>query len=127
MGYEIQDNGSHLLLDKELPKHLADWVPKLVDSFLAKHSLSRAEIPWWLFHPGGTKILDYLSSSLELKTDQARWAGEILETVGNMSSATILFVLQKFMNDRVSRPRDRIMIVGVGPGLTIELILAEAA
>ena len=125
MGYEIRDNGSHLLLDKELPMHLADWVPRLVDSFLAERKLSRKDVPWWLFHPGGTKILDYLGKSLELHPSQARWAGEVLEQTGNLSSATILFVIDKFMRDRDAKPNDYVMIVGVGPGLTIEIILAQ--
>lgn len=125
MGYEIRDNGSHLLLDKELPMHLADWVPRLVDTFLAERKLSRKEIPWWLFHPGGTKILDYLGSSLELTHNQTRWAGEILERTGNLSSATILFVIDSFMRDAAAKPNDHVMIVGVGPGLTVELLLAQ--
>jgi alkylresorcinol/alkylpyrone synthase len=125
MGYEIRDNGSHLLLDKELPMHLADWVPRLVDAFLTERKLSRKDVPWWLFHPGGTKILDYLGKSLELNPSQARWAGEVLENTGNLSSATILFVIDKFMRDKEAQPNDYVMIVGVGPGLTIEIILAQ--
>jgi alkylresorcinol/alkylpyrone synthase len=127
MGYDIRDNGPHLILDKELPMHLADWVPRLVDDFLSKHSLKRSQVPWWLFHPGGTKILDYLGKSLELHPHQLRWAGEVLENVGNLSSATILFVIDKFMRDDVAQPGDSVMVVGVGPGLTVELILATVA
>ncbi len=126
MGYDIRDNGSHLLLDKELPMHLADWVPRLVDAFLAEHKLSRGDVPWWLFHPGGTKILDYLARSLELESSQLRWGGEILESCGNLSSATILFVLNKFTSDGVALPGDPVLVVGVGPGLTIEIVLAKA-
>ena len=125
MGYDIKDDGPHLLLDKELPMHLADWVPRLVDTFLAEHGLDRKAVPWWLFHPGGTKILDYLGQSLDLQPHQLRWAGEVLQSFGNLSSATILFVLNAFMRDGVAKPGDPILVVGVGPGLTIEMILAR--
>lgn len=125
MGYDIQDNGPHLVLDKELPMHLANWVPRLVDNFLSQHKLTRSQVPWWLFHPGGTKILGYLGESLDLLINQMRWAGEILEDVGNLSSATILFVLNKFMRDEAAQPGDPVMVIGVGPGLTVELILAR--
>lgn len=125
MGYDIRDDGSHLLLDKELPMHLADWVPRLADEFLGRQGLSRKDVPWWLFHPGGTKILEYLTRTLDLRTEQALWAADILETVGNLSSATILFVINSFMQDKVAKAGDPVMIVGVGPGLTIEMLLAK--
>lgn len=125
MGYDVRDDGSHLILDKELPMHLADWVPRLVDQFLEAQNLSRKDIPWWLFHPGGTKILDYLSKALGLESSQARWAAEVLENVGNLSSATILFVMNSFMRDKVAKPGDPVMVVGVGPGLTVEILLAR--
>lgn len=125
MGYDIQDDGANLLLDKELPMHLADWAPRLIDGFLAKHRIARAQVPWWLFHPGGTKILNFLSQSLELNLFQARWAGETLQSHGNLSSATILFVLKQFIDDNEAQVGDYVMIVGVGPGLTIEIVLGR--
>ena len=74
---------------------------------------------------GGTKILDYLSKALGLESSQARWASEVLENVGNLSSATILFVMNSFMRDKVAKPGDPVMVVGVGPGLTVEILLAK--
>lgn len=125
MGYDIQDTGSHLRLDKELPSHLVKAVPELVDRLLKKHSLTRKDVPWWLFHPGGTKILNFLDEVLGLSPEQSHWAGDILHSVGNLSSATILFVINSFMESNVAKSGDNVLIVGVGPGLTIEIVLAR--
>lgn len=123
MGYDIHDDGSHLILDKGLPQYLAKEVPSIVDSFLEAEGLSRSEIPWWLFHPGGTKILSSLQEVLGLHPQQCRWSGDILHTVGNMSSATILFVLKAFLDSKSAHSGDKFLMVGVGPGLTVEVVL----
>lgn len=125
MGYDILDDGSHLRLDRELPKHLAEAVPQLVDSFLSKNGLTREKVKWWLFHPGGIKILNFLDEAFALKREQSRWAHEVLREVGNLSSASVLFVLERFLVDKDYSIGDTVLLLGVGPGLTIELTLFE--
>lgn len=125
MGYDIEDTGAHLRLDKELPSHLVRVAPALVDEFLAKHGLSRTDVKWWLFHPGGVKILSFLHDAFGLNASQACWASDVLTSVGNLSSATIAFVIKSFLQDRVAARGDRALIMGIGPGLTVELVLAE--
>lgn len=125
MGYDILDTGMHLRLDKELPKNLALTVPDLVHGFLASHSLRAADINWWLFHPGGVKILGYLEQAFSLEARQCPWSRQVLREVGNLSSATILFVIKEFMDSQVAAPGDYALAVGIGPGLTIELILLQ--
>lgn len=125
MGYEIQDRGARLRLDRELPARLVGVIPGIVDEFLASQGVSKANVPWWLFHPGGTKILSTLQAALGLGREQSVWAGEVLSEVGNLSSATILFVIDRFQKSGVSRPGEKALIVGIGPGLTVELILAR--
>ncbi len=127
MGYDIRDDGSHLILDKSLPQYLAKAVPSIVESFLGSQGLSRSDIPWWLFHPGGTKILASLQEVLGLNPVQCRWAGDILHSVGNMSSATILFVLKAFLDSNTARSGDKFLMVGMGPGLTVEVVLGAVA
>ena len=125
MGYDIKDSGPHLRLDKELPSALVKAIPNLVDQFLSKNQLNRAAVPWWLFHPGGTKILTFLDEILELTPERSHWAGDILHTVGNLSSATILFVLEHFVKSKTAQSGDHVLLLGVGPGLTIELVLGQ--
>lgn len=123
MGYDILDDGSHLRLDRDLPQSLARAAPGLVETFLRSHGLSRKDIPWWLFHPGGIKILSALDEIFQLEPEQGRFARETLQSVGNLSSASILFVLDTFLRSNVYQDGEHALVVGVGPGLTIELIL----
>lgn len=124
MGYDTLDDGFHLRLDRELPYRLAELAPQRVSQFLAKHKLTLSEIEHWLFHPGGIKILDSLEGAL-CAPHQAIWAREVLSEVGNLSSASVLFVLNRFLDSGVMKSGDNIVMLGVGPGLTIELILFQ--
>jgi alkylresorcinol/alkylpyrone synthase len=125
MGYGIEDDGPHLRLDRALPQALAKHAPPFVTNFLKSHGLTHHDISGWLFHPGGVKVLAALESAFSIPRERARWAWDVLERYGNMSSASVLFVLQAFMQSRVAKTGDRICMLGVGPGLTIEAILFE--
>ena len=125
MGYELLDDGLHLLLDRQLPSALSKHIPMLVDKFLGENNLGRRDIPWWLFHPGGPKILAGLQRSLELEDESCRFAADVLAEHGNMSSATIMFVLNRFLNQGKAKPGDLALLCGVGPGLTVELVLCR--
>lgn len=127
MGYDIRDTGSHLRLDRELPPALLKYIPNIVQEFLRSNHTSTDHIKWWLFHPGSSKILGYLDEMFSLGEDQAPWSKEVLARVGNLSSATILFVLEDFLTSRAPKEGDQVLILGIGPGLTIELILAAYA
>lgn len=125
MGYEILDDGFHLKLDRHLPQVLISVAPERISSFLSDQGLQKDDISYWLFHPGGTKILDFFESNLELKPEQSHWARDVLTNIGNLSSASVLFVLKEFLDSKVCKAGDKIVMVGVGPGLTLELILFE--
>ncbi len=125
MGYGIEDDGPHLRLDRALPQALLKYAPLFVSGFLKSHGLTYRDISWWLFHPGGVKVLTTLESAFSIPRERARWAWEVLERYGNMSSASVLFVLQAFMQSEAAKSGERICMLGVGPGLTIEAILFE--
>lgn len=126
MGYDILDDGSHLRLQRELPSLLADHIPALVTEFLGEHGLTSKKINFWLFHPGGVKILSLLEEAFGLQRTATHWAWDVLRGYGNMSSASILFVLNEFMRERPWQTGQHALVVGVGPGLTIELVLLRA-
>jgi len=124
MGYDLKDTGAHLRLGRELPIYLRDEVPSFVRESLSKSSVTKEEVPWWLFHPGSIKILGVLQEVLELRPEQAPWAEKVLWNVGNMSSATILFVMNEFLSDSKPSRGENVAVIGVGPGLTLEGIVA---
>ena len=125
MGYDILDGGTHLRLDRELPSALAAQAPSRVKQFLALHGLTADDVAWWLFHPGGVKVLQSLEETFALRAEQSRFSWNVLSQHGNMSSASILFVIADFISSGAARPGDKALVFGVGPGLTIELILLE--
>ena len=125
MGYDLMDDGAHLRLDREIPQALLKAAPATIDTFLQNHGLTTGDISWWLFHPGGAKILSSLEESFGLSRDQAKWGWDTLRENGNMSSASILFALEAFLRERPYRVGDKMLMLGVGPGLTLQVNLFE--
>ena len=125
LGYDIFDDGAHLRLSSELPAAVAKSSPPAVTQFLAQHNLTKADVPWWLFHPGGIRVMDMLEESLALNPDQCRWARDVLQRSGNLSSATILFVVDEFLKSAPYKDGDYVLMVGIGPGITVELVLFQ--
>lgn len=125
MGYDIFDDGFHLRLDRRLPSALVRAVPELVTGFLSSHGRYREEVGAWLFHPGGIKILDFLGETFSLEGEKCHWSYDVLREHGNMSSATILFVLEKFLSEKKLEQGELALVLGIGPGLTVEMILIE--
>lgn len=126
MGYNIFDDGFYLKLDRTLPMILANQAPAIVNQFLEKNSLTSDDVDYWLFHPGGIKILNFLKSAFNLDHSQCKWSYEVLKENGNMSSSTILYVLSKFLKEKSLESGKKVLIMGIGPGLTVELILLES-
>lgn len=125
MGYDVLDDGLHLRLDRLVPECLAKAAPQFIKNFLSARGQSASSVKWWLFHPGGTKILQTLESSLALSRSQTIWSWNVLRDHGNMSSASVLFALSEFLDDRSYDVGDLAVMLGVGPGLTLELLLFE--
>lgn len=125
MGYDISDDGTHLRLDRDVPHCLSQVAPEIIPAFLATQGLAPHDVRWWLFHPGGAKILSALEGSLGLSPEQCRWGWEALKQHGNMSSASVLFALAGFLADRPYRAGERVFMLGVGPGLMLQLNLFE--
>ena len=96
-----------------------------MDPLLARQGLRRDQVRFWGIHPGGSKILDYLQLQLGLTDGQMMHSRAVLRDYGNMSSPTILFVLDQI--HRVGRPSpgDYGVLLAFGPGLTMESALVQ--
>ena len=80
----------------------------------------------WAVHPGGKSILDKVSSSLELACEQVLPSRNVLKAYGNMSSATILFVLKEMLAQTATADHEKVCAMAFGPGLTVEIALLRA-
>ncbi len=123
MGFELNDEGFRIILDKRVPALLENQLGGVVRSFLADQAIEVAEIRNYLFHPGGRRILDTLRDLFDLEEDDLRLSREILREVGNLSSATILWVIEKALR---GEGRNGYALMGAfGPGFSAELLLSR--
>ncbi len=122
MTWRIGDHGFQMTLSPGVPslirQHLRPWC----ENWLARHDLKITDIAGWAIHPGGPKILDAVGDSLDLPAEATACSGRILAQHGNMSSATILFILAKMRNEMHSGP---CVAIGLGPGLMAEGMLFD--
>jgi predicted naringenin-chalcone synthase len=122
MTWTIGDHGFGMTLSKRIPEVIADRLRPWLDDWLAARRHSVAGIKSWAVHPGGPKILDAVVATLGLPAD-AVWASrEVLAENGNMSSATVLFILKRL---RERGARVPCVALGFGPGLNVEVALCE--
>ncbi len=120
MAFCLTDHGFQMHLSSYVPDVLAANVEPFVDSLLGKNGLSRRDVRFWGVHPGSGKILDYLQSRLGLPPDSMDYSRTVLRDYGNMSSPTILFVLDEIHRSGQPAPGDYGVLLAFGPGLTME-------
>lgn len=124
MGWEVKNNGLHVIFSKSIPAIITKWLGPFVHDFLHEHALKTDDIEHFIAHPGGKKVLLAYEEALnftEMKTNHSR---EILRNHGNMSSPTILYVLKRFMEDK-PKQNDLGLMAALGPGFCGELLLLQ--
>lgn len=123
MAWDIGDRGFNLVLSSYVPKVIGANILGLLEKSLSGCGLSAAEIDLWAVHPGGRAILDSVQKSLHLPEDALAISRSVLRDFGNMSSATILFVLQRMMASATEN--SVVCAMAFGPGLTVETAVLE--
>lgn len=119
MGWYIGNSGFEMKLTHRVPRQIKDNIHGVAGRLLHKAKLTADEIEGYAIHPGGKKILQAVEEALELPEESNCFAYEVLREYGNMSSATILFVLQKIMQSG-KLAKQNILSFAFGPGLTVE-------
>lgn len=125
MGWDIVDSGFKVVLSAKVPDIARAHIARDVDAFLADHGLARADIRHFIAHTGGPKVLEAFEDALELPAGALDLSWKSLREVGNLSSASVLFVLADLFESRAARPGDRGLLVAMGPGFCAELLLLE--
>ena len=123
MGWKIGNFGFEMMLSSELPKIILDTAVPNVMGMLNKSGVNKNDIKFWALHPGGRAILDSLRDGLKLSDEQLQPSREVLRNYGNMSSASILFVLKEILYNSQLTKNDLCCAIAFGPGLTMELVL----
>ena len=123
MTWNLGESGFDMRLSQDLPRHLEGVVHQALDSIFQLEEVTKNEIKSWLFHPGGKRILDRLGQTLELQAADLKPSRKALEMVGNVSSASILFVAEQFLK-LYPQPQNQLgVMLGIGPGLALETAL----
>ena len=125
MGFDLRDSGFHILLAKDVPEMIGKKIRGLVEDFLERHGRKMEEIKGWILHPGGARLLGNVETELGLKKCDTQPSWDILGNVGNLSSATILFILQEWLEKRPLKPGEYAMAAAFGPGFSAEFLLLQ--
>jgi alkylresorcinol/alkylpyrone synthase len=127
MGWNVTNNGFEVIFSKRIPKLIPILWKSHMYSFLEKSGVGLKDIKKVIAHPGGRKVLEEMESALQLKKDQLNHSYHVLESHGNMSSATVLYVLKKWLHEGQSSTlqKDLSVLSALGPGFSSELLLLE--
>jgi len=124
MGFDLTNQGLQMILDPAVPETISSHFPHIIHPFLKKHGSSIEKVDHLVFHPGGRKIVQTVSDlfgNLGKNIDDTR---EVLRLYGNMSSATVLYVLERFLKKDITKGEQGIML-SFGPGFSAQRILIE--
>ncbi|MEZ5403670.1 MAG: 3-oxoacyl-[acyl-carrier-protein] synthase III C-terminal domain-containing protein [Bryobacteraceae bacterium] len=123
MGWEVTDTGFRIVLTREVPEVVQRHLAGDVDSFLSSQGLSRADIGAWVVHTGGPRVLESTQAALGLPNGALDVSWECLRRTGNLSSASVLVVLEEFLMKKKPEPGTYGVLAAMGPGFCSELVL----
>jgi len=125
MGWDVSEKGFRIVLSRDVPKLVRENFAGDVDDFLAERGLTRANIGSWVLHTGGPKILEATAECLGLKNGELDASWQCLRRTGNLSSASVLVVLEEVMKKRRPEPGTLGLLAAMGPGFCSELLLLQ--
>jgi alkylresorcinol/alkylpyrone synthase len=123
MGWDFTNNGFKVLFSKDIPEFINENVQGDIEGFLSQHNLKLTDIRNFIFHPGGKKVLEAYADALEVKGDFLKNSRIVMNNYGNMSSVTVLYVLERFMNHGFEDGYG--LMMAMGPGFSSEMVLLE--
>jgi alkylresorcinol/alkylpyrone synthase len=125
MGWNISEKGFRILLSTEVPTLIRENLGRDVDAFLADNGRKRSDLKSWVLHTGGPKVLEAYGDALGLHNGQLDASWDCLRKVGNLSSASVLVVLEDVMKNRRPAPGTLGLLAAMGPGFCSELLLLQ--
>ncbi|WP_077326608.1 type III polyketide synthase [Virgibacillus siamensis] len=124
MGWDVTNNGLEVVFSKSIPSLVKSFWSMHIDAFLTENNISQDAIYSFVAHPGGLKVLKAMEEVLDVTGEKFRHSYQVLRDHGNMSSATVLYVLDKWMRESI--PDQELGIISaLGPGFSSELLLME--
>ena len=125
MGWDVTNSGFKVLLSTDIAALAQSEVRPAMEDFLRDHNLAIADIDHWLVHPGGPRVIEALERGLGLRDDALALSWETLAEAGNISSASVLVILDKFMSHVQPKPGAYGVLMAMGPAFSAELVLLQ--
>lgn len=122
MGWTVRETGLQVRFARSIPHIVQNYVPTVVEDALRQFDMRREELAHFVMHPGGAKVLTAYEEALSLEPEQLDHARAVLRDHGNMSSPTVLFVLERWMADTPAEDRPG-LLMGLGPGFCAEGVM----
>ncbi|MBL8666146.1 MAG: type III polyketide synthase [Rhodospirillales bacterium] len=124
MGWGVEDDGLRVVFSRDIPMLIRERFRPALDTYLQRQGVTMADIDTWICHPGGAKVLDALEEALDRERGGLVHARSVLRDYGNMSAATVMFVLARTLADGgIGR---RALLSSLGPGFTAAFLMLEA-
>lgn len=124
MGWDVKNNGLHVVFSRDIPNIIKKWLKPNVEAFLQNHNISMDQIAEFIAHPGGKKVIDAYIECLPIDEKMTEVSKQILQKHGNMSSPTVLYVLEEILK-KEQKPGDYGLMAALGPGFCSELVLIQ--
>lgn len=125
MGWDISEKGFRIVLSSDVPEMVRRHLANDVDSFLAEHGMTRGDIGSWIMHTGGPKVLDATAEALQIPASALESSWTCLREVGNLSSVSVLMVLDNVLTSKRPAPGTFSILAAMGPGFCSELVLLQ--
>jgi alkylresorcinol/alkylpyrone synthase len=125
MGWEVRDSGLRIVLSAEVAELAEIHLRPGVDAFLGEHGLSISDIQHWIAHPGGPKVIQSLETGLGLSEHALDLSRESLAAVGNISSTSVLLILEETLSRSRPEPGTYGLLMAMGPAFCAELVLLQ--
>jgi polyketide synthase Type III len=125
VGFNHREGKLRIILGTDVRDLAAPLIQGALTPLLERHGLSRSDIRFWVAHPGGRRVLDNVQKALGLTDAQLRFSRGVLRQYGNMSSPTVLFVLDEVVRTGDPRRGDWGVLIALGPGMAAELALLQ--
>jgi alkylresorcinol/alkylpyrone synthase len=123
VGMTLRNGKLRIVLGAEVPELAFSLIEGALIPLLARHGLRQSDIRFWVAHPGGSKVLDAVQKQMGLTDTDLRFARTVLRNYGNMSSPTVMFVLDEVSRNGDPRPGDWGVMIALGPGMAAEAAL----
>jgi alkylresorcinol/alkylpyrone synthase len=123
MGWNVLNEGLQVVFARAIPSIVSKYAQEDIGGFISKHGLGINDIDYFLFHPGGAKVIDAYKMALGLGPDALIHSETVLRDHGNMSSATILYVLERFLASDHKKPGAYGLFSSLGPGFSSQNLL----